>query len=296
MNKVSVYGGLGNQMFQYALCLSLNQKKIKAKISISRFLLSFHHDGFLLYKAFKIKLGFPNNILNFILDKVEFLYKNRIAGFVFRRLIPFYHRFRYNTYKEKEEFVFDSNIYHQQNSYIEGIWQVELYFKDIRDVIAGEFVFREPEDSRNRDLIKRIRESDSISIHVRRGDYLDPYWEKILGVIKGTTYYHNAVDYIANKIENPVYFVFSDDVNWAKANLKLDNCVYVDHNIGKSSYIDMYLMSLCKHNIIANSTFSWWAAWLNSNKNRIVLMPERWIIGKSCEGIFPESWIKIKVN
>lgn len=296
MNKVSVYGGLGNQMFQYALSFALTKKGIKTGISISRFFISFHHNGFLLCKAFKIKLGFPNNFLNFILDKCEILYKNRIAGSILRRIIPFYHKSRYNLYKEKEEFIFDKDIFNQQNSFFVGIWQVESYFKDLQEEILKEFTFKEPKDSKNTGLIEKIKETESVSIHIRRGDYLNPEWEKILGVIKGVQYYKNAIKYISRKIKNPVYFVFSDEIDWVKNNLKLTNCVFVDHNKGKLSYIDMYLMSLCKHNIIANSTFSWWAGWLNSNNDKIVIMPERWINGKSDEGIFPESWVKIKVN
>lgn len=296
MNKVAIYGGLGNQMFQYALCVALNQKGIKSRISFSNFLYSFPHDGFNLCKAFKIKLQFPLNLLNFFLLNFEFIYKNRFANFFLRRLIHKYHDNQREIYKEKIEFELDENVFNQRSSLLVGIWQVEAYFKDIKDLILQEFVFRIPEDKKNKGLIEKIKQSDSVSIHIRRGDYLNDHWQKILGVIKGTTYYENAIDHINKKINNPFYFVFSDDSNWVKENLKLGNCIYVDHNTGKNSYIDMYLMSLCKHNIIANSTFSWWAAWLNKNGNKIVLMPEHWINGKSCEGIFPISWIKIKAD
>lgn len=295
MNRISIYGGLGNQMFQYCLNLALNEKGFKSRISISRFLYSYHHNGFLLCTAFKLRLGFPNNILNFFLDKCEFIYKNRIFRAVFRRIIPVYQKKIYNLYKEKDEFVFDINVLRQKNSFIEGIWQVEDYFKDIAGIVRKEFDFKIPKDPVNKDIVKKILNSESVSIHIRRGDYLDPHWQKILGVIKTTDYYNNAVDYLNTKISNPFYFVFSDDVNWAKENLGIQDCIYIEHNKGKKSYVDMYLMSLCKHNIIANSTFSWWAAWLNKNNDKIVIMPEHWIIGKKCTGMFPESWIKINV-
>lgn len=295
MNKISIYGGLGNQMFQYCLNLALNEKGNKSRISISRFLYSYHHNGFLLCNAFRIRLGYPNNILNSFLDKCEFLYMNRLFRAVFRRVIPLYQRIVYPIYKEKEEFVLDINVMKQKKSFIEGIWQVEDYFKDIGDIVKKEFEFRIPNDPVNLDIIKKIQTSESVSIHVRRGDYLDPQWQKILGVIKTTNYYNNAISYLNTRVSNPFFFVFSDDVNWARENLGIRNCIYIDHNKGKKSYIDMYLMSLCKHNIIANSTFSWWAAWLNKNMDKIVIMPEHWIIGKKCEGMFPESWIKINV-
>jgi hypothetical protein len=296
MNKVAIYGGLGNQMFQYALCVALNQRGIKSRISFSNFLYSYPHGGFSLCKAFKIKLQFPLNLMNFFLLNFEFIYKNRFAGFFLRRLIHKYHDCQHAIYKEKIEFEIDENVFNQRSSFLIGIWQVEAYFKDIKNILLKEFAFRMPEDEKNIELIEKIKQSNSVSIHIRRGDYLSDHWQKILGVIKGTAYYKNAIDHINKKIREPFYFVFSDDSNWVKENLRLGNCIYVDHNTGNNSYIDMYLMSLCKHNIIANSTFSWWAAWLNENENKIVLIPERWINGKSCEGIFPISWIKIKVD
>jgi hypothetical protein len=115
-------------------------------------------------------------------------------------------------------------------------------------------------------------------------------------VIRGTAYYVNAIEYIEKKVVSPFYFIFSDDIKWVKENLSLVNCMYVDGNKRKDSYIDMYLMSICKHNIISNSTFSWWAAWINKNEKKIVLMPDRWIIGERCDGIFPAQWTKIKTD
>lgn len=296
MNRVAIYGGLGNQMFQYAFCVALNHKGTKSRILFSNFLYYNHHSGFNLCKAFKIRLSFPLNLLNYFLLNGDFLFKNRIATFFLRRLIQGYQRKWYNTYKEKKEFEYDSDVFNQQSKLFIGIWQVEEYFKDINDLVRQEFVFKEPKDNTNREIIGKINNCNSVSIHIRRGDYLNNDWEKILGVIKGTTYYTNSIDYIANKVRNPHYFIFSDDIQWAKDNLKLTNCTYVDHNKGRDSYIDMYLMSLCKHNIIANSTFSWWGAWLNKNPDKIIIMPERWINRENCEGIFPHQWVKMEVE
>lgn len=296
MNRVSIYGGLGNQMFQYALCVALNHKGKKTRILFSNFLYYNHHSGFNLCQAFNIRLPFPLKVLNYFLLNGEFLYKNRIAAFFLRRLIQAYQRKRYNIYKEKKEFEYDIDVFNQQSKYFIGIWQVEEYFKDINDLVRREFVFKAPKDNENREIIGKINNCNSVSIHIRRGDYLNSDWEKILGVIKGTTYYTNSINYIGKKVRNPHYFIFSDDIQWAKDNLKLTNCTYVDHNKGRDSYIDMYLMSLCKHNIIANSTFSWWGAWLNKNQDKIIIMPERWINRENCEGIFPHQWVKMEVE
>lgn len=294
MNKVKIYGGLGNQMFQYALCIALNQKGNKTRISFSDFLFEYHHNGFNLSRAFKLKFPFPFPILNFFLTKCEFLYKNKYVGYFSRRIIQLYHKKFYNTYSEEKEFIFDYNVFQQRSSFIVGIWQVESYFKNIKSQIEQEFEFSKPTDSENIKLINNIKKCESVSIHIRKGDYETRHWKDILGFMDNTKYYNNALNYINAKLENPHFFIFSDDIEWAKNNFQLSKYTYIDHNKGKLSYIDMYLMSLCKHNIIANSTFSWWGAWLNKNENKIVIMPDKWINKDySPEGIFPQEWIKI---
>jgi len=295
MNKVSIYGGLGNQMFQYALSIALNQKGKKTQISFSKFLYEYHHNGFNLGQAFNLKLPFPLNLLNFFLLRGEAFYKNKPLAFMLRRLVGLYHRKRYSVYGEPQEFIYDKNLVHQQSSLLVGVWQVESYFKDIKNLIEREFVFKKPGDKINLALIEKINNCNSVSIHIRRGDTLasnNPF-----GFINYTSYYHNALDYADKNIESPYYFVFSDDMQWVKENLKITHCTYVDNNTGKNSYVDMYLMSLCKHNLIANSTFSWWGAWLNKYENKIVVMPEKWLMRDyHPEGIFPAEWVKIKLE
>jgi hypothetical protein len=295
MNKVSVYGGLGNQMFQYALSVALNQKGNKTRISFSNFLYEKYHNGFDLGRAFNLKLPLHLKVLNFILLNGKLLYKNKVANRLIARYVRNDQNKNYVVYREKNEFVYDENIFKQQSSLLIGTWQVESYFKDIKSILQKEFRFKIPKDKKNKQLFHEIRNSNSVSIHIRRGDYFTQRWESILAVIKDSAYYTKAIDFIEKKIESPRYFIFSDDVQWAKENLRLLNATYIDHNRGRNSYIDMYLMSNCKHNIIANSTFSWWAAWLNSNEKKIVVMPGKWIHDCGSPGIFPCDWVKIEV-
>lgn len=296
MNKVSIYGGLGNQMFQYAFCIAMNQKDNKTGISFSNFLFYNHHTGFNLTKAFKIDLPIHLKVLNLILQFGRPLYKKKISAYFLKRLIDFYHYKRYKIYKEKKEFEFDENVFNQKSSFFVGIWQVEAYFKNIESIIHQTFFFKTPKDKKNIKLIENINTTNSVSIHIRRGDYYNSHWREILGIIKNNTYYEKAIVYIEKKVQNPYFFIFSDDIHWAKANIKISNCTFVDHNKGVNSYIDMYLMSLCKHNIITNSTFSWWGGWLNNNRNKIVIMPGKWINKESSPGIFPNEWIKLNYN
>jgi hypothetical protein len=147
-------------------------------------------------------------------------------------------------------------------------------------------------DCKNIDIIEKINSSNSVSIHIRRGDYLQATW------LYGDTqieYYNNAIKYIKTKIEKPIFFFFSDDINWVQANFKVQNAHYIDWNIDNQSFIDMYLMSLCKNNIIANSTFSYWAAYLNINKDKIVIYPQKWFSAsdRNNPSLFYEEWVSM---
>ena len=295
MNKVSMYGGLGNQMFQYAFFTALNAQGNKNRLSFSGYLYYKHHSGFDLCRAFKIAMPLHLKLLNFFLNYGGVVYKNKAGAFFFRKLVTWYHQKKYFIYSEKEEFEFDTNVFKQQNVFFKGTWQSALYFKDIAETIMQKFVFNVPEDDANKKIIEQIINCNAVSIHIRRGDYFSENWYSSHNVIKSTDYYTKAIHLIESKINNPYYFVFSDDIEWVKENLKLINCTYINNNKDKKSYADMYLMSLCKHNIIANSTFSWWGAWLNRNENKIVVMPEKWLNTKDCNQIFPDKWIKLKV-
>ena len=140
------------------------------------------------------------------------------------------------------------------------------------------------------DIIKS--KQSPISIHVRRDDYLSSKYVSGFGGICTIEYYNKAVERIKEEVIDPVFYIFSDDINWCRENLKLEQGVFIDWNTGKESWQDMFLMSQCKHNIIANSSFSWWGAWLNSNSEKIVIAPRIWWNGLK-DDVVPDSWIRI---
>jgi hypothetical protein len=293
MNRVLIYGGLGNQMFQYAFCKALNLRGHESKILFTNFFYHRHHNGFDLCSAFKLKLDFPSKLYKALLDNGQMLYNNKKSKYLLEEIITRYHKKKYKLYQEKEEFFFDENVFHQTSSFMVGTWQSEKYFADIKEFIKEDFIFIPPKDKKNKELSKEILDCNSVSIHVRRGDYLDPRWAASHQVINDKTYYSNAINYVNNKIKNPRFYIFSDDISWVVQNLSVPNSVIISHNKGKNSYFDMYLMSLCKHNIISNSTFSWWGAWLNNNETKIVTIPYRWLNTKDCKELYPANWIKI---
>ena len=182
--------------------------------------------------------------------------------------------------------------------YFKGFYQSERYFEDIKDEIRKSFTFNlSIANSRTLEIVKQISADEhAISLHIRRGDYLQPkHWDSI-GCICQLPYYLNAIQEMQHRVKNISWYVFSDDIAWVKENIPLSNASYIDWNKGKDSWQDMMLMSHCKHHIICNSTFSWWGAWLNPKKEKIVLVPEKWFNHQETPYIYPTEWIKIAIN
>lgn len=163
------------------------------------------------------------------------------------------------------------------NCYITGHWLSEKYFKNFESRIRQDYTFKLNLEGENKLFADDISNTNSISLHVRRGDYVSDKKTLATHGICSPDYYHCAINNIADDISNPKFFIFSDDISWVKENIKINyKCKYVDINHGDQAYNDMRLMSLCKHNIIANSTFSWWGGWLNNNPRKIVVAPKKW--------------------
>lgn len=286
-----IIGGLGNQMFQYATGLSLAKKnntdlfidkKAFDKVSI--------HNGYELERVFGIKIKeAKDSEINKIIGLNRYNFYNKIS-----HLLPI--KFNQKNYFQEKGVSFNKKFLEiKDNSYIYGHWQSENYFLEYENLIRQKFKFKNPLASKNlyfADLIKKI--PNSVSVHIRRGDYIDTTNQSIYYNC-AHEYYELATKELEKKIKHPTYFIFSDDSNWVKKNLSFKQKHYfVDHNSNFNSYCDMHLMSLCNHNIIANSTFSWWGAWLNSNKHKIVISPKKWFsINLDSSNIVPKKWLKV---
>lgn len=209
-----------------------------------------------------------------------------------KRIVPHYKQ----SYIKQRYFHFAPNILKiSDNTYLEGYWASEKYFQDIEDIIRKEFTFKEGPDKQNKKIINQIKKLESVSIHFRRSDYVfDKKTHDYHGVCD-LDYYNKAVCIMAKKIANPLFFIFSDDPKWVKQNLHLKYpTTIVDYNFRKKDYEDLRLMSLCKHNIIANSSFSWWGAWLNKNPDKIVIAPKKWFNDPliDTKDLIPDSWTR----
>lgn len=203
---------------------------------------------------------------------------------------------KYKKIKETTLEIDDKFIRLKGNFYIRGFFQYEEYFKDIRDTLLKEFKPKIAISSENLRCKEIIQNSESISIHIRRGDHLHFENMNFHGIC-GKEYYLNAKRIIVEKAKNPIFFYFSDDVDWVIKNMDIsENDYIIEHNTGDNSYWDLQLMSYCKHNIIANSSFSWWAAWLNENKNKIVIGPNSWYKNSKLKNInhCSKEWISLE--
>lgn len=187
-----------------------------------------------------------------------------------------------------------SQVTREDSCYYEGYWQNEGNFKHIRNKILKAYTFPKFEDEMNNQLADRLKNTNAVSCHIRRGDYLK---EPNMCVCT-PEYYTNAIKKM-NEITNPVlYVIFSDDIQWCKENIRNQvgnrEVVFVDWNKGEQSFRDIQLMTLCKHNIIANSSFSWWGAWLNQNEGKVVVAPEKFTNGNPVNDPICEDWVKVK--
>lgn len=295
MNRVVIYGGLGNQMFQYALAIVMDANGIPTKISVTDYLLNRHYQGFELLKAFNVPIPIRDRVKVFAVKKIRPLFLDMNTTFlkyIVKKIISDQH----HVFNEVKEFGYDENVFEQKSSLLVGTWQCFKYFESQEYLIREVFNFNKPKDTVNMKIAYEIQNKNAIAVHVRRGDFTNPRMANRRTVIDSAHYYDKAFELINNTIENPVFYVFSDDIKWAKQKFKGVNVVFVSNNYGPNSYLDMYLMSLCKHFIIANSSFSWWGAWLSTNKAKTVIMPSPWIKNVDCSGLYPKDWIVLETS
>lgn len=288
-------GGLGNQMFKYAAVKALSLKNgCPLKIDISQLIEHRNLKGDFTARNYELSI-FPN-----IKEKVIDIKRQHLplhlrtllkkAGFLYVQ----------NKILRERTFSFDEDITQAVAPVIiEGDLQSEYYFKDYSNEIIKAFKFPSlNKQSTNASIESEIVNCESVSVHIRRSDYLNPSILALNGICS-MGYNKNAIEAVKQKIENPTFYFFSDDPEWVKRELVhlVDKFHVVEGNRGSAAWVDMYLMSLCKHNIIANSSFSWWGAWLNRNTDKMVIAPEKWFATTdpyfNTKDLIPQTWLKI---
>lgn len=284
-----ILGGIGNQMFQYAagraLSLANGQRLFLDVSDFSNYRL---HHGFELSRVFNVN---AESASSSIVHEMLGWRANRWARRALRR--PQFARLRGGKFTVEPHFNYWLDFLNLKGDrYLYGYWQSAKYFKPFESVIRRDFTFREQLSGQNAELAAEIANSQSVSLHVRRGDYVsDPKTGNVMDVCS-IDYYRKAISYTTKHVEQPVFYVFSDDIMWVRQNLPVNfPCVYIDHNRQAESYRDMQLMSLCRHHVIANSSFSWWGAWLNPDPEKLVIAPTQWFRnGNDDRDLIPDEW------
>lgn len=275
-----IIGGLGNQLFQYAAGRAIaHSKGLRLKLDLTGFDSYNLHHGYRL-NEFSIDAEVASTKEIFSLKGPENILYSKL-----RKLGAFKPKTYYN---EKQSSSFDEQVYQHRSIYLDGYWQNELYFRGIREILLNELVLQQTTSDVDSLYLKQIESCNSVSIHVRRGDYLLHRGIGVLGIDR----YKKAISMIKDRVDTPHFFIFSDDMHWCKDNFKfLDNCTFVEHT--QTEVSDLKLMSACQHNIIANSSFSWWAAWLNVSPNRTIIAPAGWRLDDpGSENIILSNWLK----
>ena len=280
MRLIKITGGLGNQMFIYAFYLQMKKRFPNIRIDLTDMMHYNIHNGYEMHRVF----GLPQTefCMNQTLKKmIEFLFfKTILERKQHGSLLPYMKRYLW-------PFI-----------YFKGLFQSEKYFKDAKEEVRRAFTFDLSQaNTRSIQMREQIdNDEHAVSLHIRRGDYLQSRNWKVMGAVCQLPYYCNALKEIKSLVEMPHYYVFSDDLDWVKENLDIPDAIFIDWNKGKDSWQDMMLMSRCRHHIICNSTFSWWGAWLNPRTDKKVIAPNLWFQNKVNSDICPESWIRVSVN
>lgn len=287
--------GLANRMFQYALYLHYKRNGYNALIADNSIVTIYKHEDV------RIREIFANVVYNTASKSQVFIMggSNDVISRFLRNRLHIYSPFYVRTGAE-DGFV-QSVLSPKKSSYHSGVFQSEKYFKDVCEEVRRAFVFHPFDNGKNLMLQNKMAQENSVAIHIRKGnDYQngEPYINTCT-----IEYYSKAIEYIKERVQNPVFYVFTDNPKWVEKNLAgIVDYTLVDWNpaVGKGNHYDMQLMSCAKHNIIANSTYSWWGAWLNSNPYKIVVGPKQWFNPLCAKfnkvkdlKIIPDSWIKI---
>lgn len=291
MNSVQIQAGLGNQMFGYAFCKYLENKTNKrTKLSLLPFLLRQDHNGLELHSAFTNIRGISKTKYK----TISYLHKNLLTE-----------KIRYFVFSLLSHIKYPKNICYWAQSpyafvdvpisgikYYCGLWQNSRYAEAVREQLLYDFTFNLPTEGAYKTYEDALlNNSDTVAIHIRRGDYLSPKYAN-WNIFQDYSYFFKSIEYLKKEYKAKTFFIFSDDIKFCKETFIGKEYVFVEANTGTNSYLDMYLMTLASHNIISNSSFSWWAAFLKK-QDGVVIAPKYWTARTKVEtaSFSPSNWM-----
>lgn len=290
---VMIKGGLGNQMSQYAFYLAIS-KRFGCGVVPLNFCFSSEHNGFELQYVFsQIKTKFKKNFFLYLVTRLMATKKLGSLGGIVKKVIK---KLMVDWINEDYNYNYNPDVFLKSDALVVfylGGWHCEKYYEHVISDIRKAFRFDLTRlSSENFDIAQRMLQKESVSIHFRRGDYYT-VGSKLFGGVCDHSYFISAIEKIKVMVPNCEFYIFSDDPIWVKDNFNIQGN-FIENNKGRDSWQDMLLMSSCKHNIISNSSFSWWAAWLNGNSEKIVICPHKFISSEnSTTDVYPEKWIRV---
>lgn len=274
---VRLCGGLGNQLFQYAVGKQLavmNNLPLKLDVSwvelpdVRKYRLQFYNISDPIASAREVE------------DYLAVYESQSLYARLYRKIQNRLPKRKRRYFQESDFWAYEPDLLRITSSvFLEGFWQHHAYFEKLHPQVLQSIRLKDAYKAESYPVLEEIKkDSTAVSLHIRRGDYVsDPYNLSFFGVMS-PAYYHKAADYLQKRVQNPTFYIFSDDLTWAREHLQLNApMVFVDIANGEKEYLELEAMSQCRHNIIANSSFSWWGAYLNQNPDKIVIAPEQWV-------------------
>ena len=293
MDVIVIFNGLGNQMSQYAFYL--NKKRISKS---SRFLFSKKstkiHNGYELDSVFGIK--YHDTLLNKILFFVFLAASYKKSSFFSNGVIRILNYLGISIVHENDDYNFRPEYLRPSRGirFYVGGWHSEKYFIDVKDLVLNAFRFNVKNiGSENMKVLNQIKKTNSVSVHIRRGDFLDSHNFSKLGAVCTLDYFLSAIEKMKGLVEQPHFFFFTNDSSWVRNQFKGPDYTLIDINSKTDSWKDMFLISSCSHHIDSNGSFSWWSSWLNRSGQSIVIVPKNFLANTHFEDIYPESWIQL---
>ena len=291
MVVIKLSGGIGNQLFQYAFGRSIS---LKYDINVE-FDIFFYNSNFNNVTKRELQLQKFNTQLTYFNSNkfIKYIYLNNNIPSKIKRII--YHP----NYKYINESNFSDSLFHcKRIYYFDGYWQSEIFFNSYSKILRDELTFNLDYTTDELRLINSIKSNNSISLHIRRGDYITNKKAFLHHGICSLEYYENAIQFFKNKFSNCKFYIFSDDINWAKMNLSIANdAIFINLNLNFKDLKELRLMSYCSNHIISNSSYSWWGAWLNPSTSKIVIRPSPWFtLNKKIDSVIcPPNWLKFNI-
>lgn len=291
---IKLAGGLGNQMFQYALGRKLSIENENPLFLDPSELKNYSMPREYRLNRFYIEANIVDEDFSFnLLTRIMGGFRNKPYSHLTNKIFRMFPNQLFQEIKENKLSYNSSYLNISKNSILYGYWQNERYFIDIRNTLLKDFLIKGDVSRKNQKYLDEITNKQAIAVHIRRGDYVNNKENLSIYSQCDESYYYSAINYITQNVQFPELFIFSDDMPWVRTNLNFSlPTTYIEGDCADQDIEELFLMTKCKYHVIANSSFSWWGAWLSNFPQQIVVAPKKWFIDDRMNAEFelPKKW------